>query len=71
MCPPGFTSEDYSDEYMDRIPTIELPKRLIPNRVRTHFTINFTSEEQYDYGPIFRALGGLVASPLTYVEVPE
>ena len=71
MCPPGFTSEDYSDEYMDRIPTIELPKRLIPNRVRTHFTINFTSEEQYDYGLIFQALGGLVASPVASVVNPE
>lgn len=64
MCfPPGFTSEDYSNKYIDNIPTIELPKRLIPNRVRTHCTINFTSGEQYDYGPIFWALGAPVASP--------
>lgn len=73
MCfwPPGFTSEDYSEDYLERIPLLQLPRRQITFRLAYHHTVQFTSKEQYDYGPIFQALGGLVASPATSVVNPE
>ena len=71
MCPPGFTSEDYSEDYIERIPRLQLPRRQIPFNLTYHHTVRFTSKEQYDYGPLFQALGGLAASPVASVVNPE
>lgn len=71
MYPPGFTSEDYSEDYLERIPLLQLPRRQIPFNLIYHRTVQFTSKEQYDYGPLFQALGGLVASPTASVVNPE
>ena len=63
MWPPGYTSDDYSNLLLDRIPILLLPKRCMPYHTKTHITKDFTSTERYDYGPIFQALGEPVAFP--------